>query len=170
MKWNSFDRFKELDKTKTPVVVNDRLKIKVRCFEISNWRSFNVLVGMLSRPVDLLVLGKEITLKISSSVIWAKMMATRLLGDKKSEKYLLENFILDCTFWSAFAKRSLKTLSIKRGSAIKFTSWVISVGESLLPLVFVMPFQVFLMSLLLLLKNSLKYCCLEFLKEGESKF
>ena len=36
MKWNSFDRFKELDKTKTPVVVNDRLKIKVRCFEISN--------------------------------------------------------------------------------------------------------------------------------------
>ena len=68
MKWNSFDRFKELDKTKTPVV-NDRLKIKVRCFEISNWRSFNVLVGMLSRPVDLLVLGKEITLKISYSVI-----------------------------------------------------------------------------------------------------
>ena len=60
-------------------------------------------------------------------------------------------------------------------SAIKFPSWMIDVGE-LLVLLFsidvidLIPFQVFLMSLLLLLKKSVKYFCLESLRRVESKF
>ena len=52
---------------------------------------------------------------------------------------------------------------------------MIDVGESLLLIFFIdiidlIPFQVFLMSLLLLLKKSVKYFCLEFLRRVESKF
>ena len=66
-------------------------------------------------------------------------------------------------------------MAIKRGSAVKFPSWMIDTGESLLLLFFIdiidlIPFQVFLRSLLLLLKKSVKYCCLESLRRVESKF
>ena len=49
------------------------------------------------------------------------------------------------------------------------------IGESLLLLFFIdiidlIPFQVFLMSLLLLLKKLVKYFCLESLRRVESKF
>ena len=53
-------------------------------------------------------------------------------GGKKSEKALLENFILDCTFWATVEKKFLKTLGIESGSVIKFSSWMIDVSESLL--------------------------------------
>ena len=114
---------------------------------------------MLLGPVDLLLLREEIILEISSSVIWLNMMDSWILGGKKSEKDFLENFILDCTFWATVEKKSLKTLAIERGSAIKFSSWMIDVGESLLLLFFIdiidlITFQVFLMSLLLLLKKT----------------
>ena len=60
-------------------------------------------------------------------------------------------------------------------SAIRFTSWMIDVGELLLLLfsmdvIDLIPFQVFLMSLLLLLKKSVKYFCVESLRRVESKF
>ena len=81
-----------------------------------------------------------------------------ILGGKKSEKALLENFILDCTFWATVEKKFLKTLGIERGSVIKFSSWMIDVSESLLfsffaDIIDLIPSQVFLMSLLLLLKK-----------------
>ena len=116
--------------------VNDRLKISVRCFEIWPWRSFNIFVGMLSRPIDLLLLREEIILKISSSVIWLNMMDSWTLRGKKSEKDSLENYILDCIFWITVEKKSLKTLAIERGSAIKFPLWMIDIGESLLRKIF----------------------------------
>ena len=102
-------------------------------------------------------------------------MDSWILGGKKSEKDFLENSTLDCTFWATVEKKSLKTLIIERGSAIKFPSWMIHVGESLLLLFFVhlidlIPFQVFLMSLLLLLKKSVKFVLLESLRRVESKF
>ena len=103
---------------KIPVVNdNDRLKIWVRCFKIWSWRSFNIFVGMLLGPVDLLLLREEIILEIWSSVIWLNMMDSWILGGKKSEKESLENFILDCNFWATVEKKSLKTLTIERGSA-----------------------------------------------------
>ena len=137
--------FEELGKIP---VVNDRLKISVGCFEIWTWRSFNILVGMLLGPVDLLLLREEIILEISSLVIWLKMMDSWILGGKKSEKKLLENLTLDCTFWATVEKKSLKTLAIDRGSAIKFRSWIIDVDESLLLLFLIeiidlIPFQFF---------------------------
>ena len=84
------------------------------------WKSFNILVGMLFGPVDLLLLREEIILEISSSIIWPKMMDSWMLKDKKSN--LLENFILDCTLWATVEKKSLKALAIERGSTIKFPS------------------------------------------------
>ena len=50
------------------------------------------------------------------------------MGGKISEKDLLENVILDYSFWVTVEKKSLKTLAIERGSAIKFPSWMIDVG------------------------------------------
>ena len=44
-----------------------------------------------------------------------------MLGGKKSEKDLLENFILGCTFCATIEKKTLKTLVIERGSAIKIS-------------------------------------------------
>ena len=72
--------------------------------------------------VDLLLLREEIILEISFSVIRLNMMDSQILDGKKSEKDLLENFILDCTFWATVEKKSLKTLAIERGSATKFPS------------------------------------------------
>ena len=72
--------FKELGKIP---VVNDRLKISVRCFKICTWRSFNVLVGILFGRADLPLLREEMILEISSSVIWVKMMDSWILGGKK---------------------------------------------------------------------------------------
>ena len=57
-----------------------------------------ILVGMLFGPVDLLLLKEEIILEISSSVLGLKMMDSWILGGKKSEKELLEDFIFDCTY------------------------------------------------------------------------
>ena len=96
-------------------------------------------------------------------------MNSWILGGKKSEKKLLENLILDCTFWATVEKKSLKTLVIDRGSAIKFRSWIIDVGESLLLLFLIeiidlIPFQFLLISWLLILKKSMKYCYLESLR------
>ena len=42
----------------------------------------------------------EIILGISSSLNWLKMMDSWKLGGTKSEKDLLENFTLDCTYWT----------------------------------------------------------------------
>ena len=53
---------------------------------------------MLFGPVDLLLLKEEIILEISSSVLGLKMMDSWILGGKKSEKELLEDFIFDCTY------------------------------------------------------------------------
>ena len=97
------------------------------------------------------------------------------MGGKKSEKYFPENFSLDDTFWVTVEKRSLKTLTIKRGSAIKVPSWVIDVGGSLLLLIFrditdLITFKVFLTSLLLILQKSVKDHFLESLMGVESKF
>ena len=76
-------------------------------------------------------------------------MDSLILDGKKSEKDLLGNFIMDCTLWATVEKKSLKTLAIGRGSVIKFPSWMIDVGESLLLLHFrditdLIPFQIFL--------------------------
>ena len=102
-------------------VVNDRLKISVRCFEIWTWRSFNIFVGMILGPVDLLLLRQEIILEISSSVIWLNMMGSWILGGKKTEKDLLEKLYFGL-HWATVEKKSLKTLAIARGSIIKFPS------------------------------------------------
>lgn len=42
------------------------------------------------------------------------------LGGEKSQKYFLENFSLDGTFWVTAKKKSLQTMAIKRASVIKF--------------------------------------------------
>ena len=89
-------------------VVNGRFKMSVRCFEIWTWRSFNILVGMLLGPVDLLLLREEIILGISSSVIWLNMIDSWILGGKKTEKDLLEkpyfglHFLSNC--WEKVVK------------------------------------------------------------------
>ena len=103
------------------------------------------------------------------------MMDSWILGGKKCEKYFLENFILNCTLCVTVKRKSLKILTIERRSAIKFPSRMVDVGKLLLLLLFLdiinlIPFQFFLMPLLLLLKKSVKYCCLESLRRVESKF
>ena len=75
-------------------------------------------------------------------------MDSWILGGKKLEKNLPENFSLDWTFWTTVEKKPLKTLAIEIGSAIKFHSWMIDFGESLLLLFFIdiidlIPFQFF---------------------------
>ena len=68
---------------------------------------------------------------------WCKVMDSWILSGKNSEKDLLENFILNCTFWETVEEKSLKTLAIERECAIKFPLWMIHVGESLLLLLFI---------------------------------
>ena len=49
----------------------------------------------------------------SVDLTWLNMIDSWILGGKKSEKDLLENFILECNFWATVKKKSLKTLAIE---------------------------------------------------------
>ena len=60
-----------------------------------------------------------------------------VLGGRKSEKDLLENFSLDCTFWETIGKKPIKTFTVERGSAINFPLWKTDVAELLLLSLFI---------------------------------
>ena len=148
-------------------VESGKLQIVARCLDIWSWTRCTILVGMLLEPEDVLILSHDTILKISSLFATVVMKESLLFVDKKNSKVSVwkSYFWLDSLRnWFENVTESICDLDFFFVFVFFFLFFCFIDFRDLTPI------QVFLMSLMLSLKDLMKYFSFAHLRSVDKGF
>ena len=117
---------------KTPLVKDWLIKKEIGT-EISCFKSFRILIGILFGPDDLDGENELITLVTSSGVVWDRNIELELRLRRNLEKWLYVGGISDLMESAIDVKKSLKELATVSGLVVTESPILIEIGEADFP-------------------------------------